>query len=93
MLHTVWHCPPVCSCSHPGTYRLFPAQPDKHPAALLPARQPSPSLLLCAGQTTHRADFMQREVVAPAKAIVRGCNIPTSAGPFNGQSLYAQSFS
>ncbi len=42
--------------------------------------------------TTHRSDFVLRETVPAPKAIVRGTNIPTSAGPFEGQSLYAQTF-
>jgi hypothetical protein len=46
----------------------------------------------CTGTTTNRTDFMPREVVPTARVQARGANIPTSAGPFDGSSLYKDTF-
>jgi hypothetical protein len=44
------------------------------------------------GQTTHQRDFAPREVAAPVKAVIHATSIPSSAGPFEGKSLYKDTF-
>ncbi|GFH11998.1 hypothetical protein HaLaN_07610 [Haematococcus lacustris] len=53
----------------------------------LPAVAAEPS-----GTTSHKADYQQRSAVAVVKAKGPGSSLATIQGPFEGVSLYKESF-
>ncbi|KAJ9506322.1 hypothetical protein QJQ45_005233 [Haematococcus lacustris] len=84
----LWAHPSTC-CDY-GPKVGVPAGPSPLMANLLwdlPAVAAEPS-----GTTSHKADYQQRSAVAVVKAKGPGSSLATIQGPFEGVSLYKESF-